>query len=429
MKTLFTNYFNTFKGLSTEVWWLALITLINRAGTMVIPFLSLYLTDDLGFSLSKVAWVMTAFGLGSVVGTWIGGKLTDRIGYYKVMVRSLLSTGILFVILQYLQTFTSLCIGIFLVMAVADTFRPAMFVAMSAYSKPENKTRSVTLIRLAINLGFSAGPAVGGLIITTLGYGGLFWVDGITCILATILLMLVLNPKVSKPIDEVIVKEPKSIYKDKPFWIFFAAMLLFGIIFMQFFSTMPLYYKDVHSLTELEIGLLLGFNGMVIFILEMPLIKWLENSRYTKAGLMLFGAILLGLSFLVLTISPWVGILVVSMLFMTVGEMITFPFSNAFALERAKGGNQGEYMAMYVMAFSIAHIFGHNAGLQLVNYTGFDNTWRIMCILTVFSILLLFVLKLNSNKADIKDFEELKDTENDLSSKEIIFTSDLEENR
>lgn len=141
---------------------------------MVIPFLSLYLTENLKFTASNVGWIMSAFGLGSVVGTWVGGKLTDKIGFYKVMVRSLLLTGILFIALQFLNTFTSICIGIFLVMAVADTFRPAMFVAMSAYSKPENKTRSVTLIRLAINLGFSAGPAVGGLIITTIGYGGLF---------------------------------------------------------------------------------------------------------------------------------------------------------------------------------------------------------------------------------------------------------------
>nr|WP_299035746.1 MFS transporter [uncultured Tenacibaculum sp.] len=80
-------------------------------------------------------------------------------------------------------------------MLVADTFRPAMFVALNTYSKPENKTRSVTLIRLAINLGFSAGPAVGGLIITSLGYSGLFWVDGVTCVLATLLLINVLHFK------------------------------------------------------------------------------------------------------------------------------------------------------------------------------------------------------------------------------------------
>jgi len=393
MKTLYNNYIESFKGLSKEVWWLALITLINRAGTMVIPFLSIYLTEDLKLTLENVGWIMTAFGLGSFVGTWIGGKLTDKIGSYKVMVRSLLTTGFLFIALQYLNTFASLCIGIFLVMLVADMFRPAMFVALSAYSKPENKTRSVTLIRLAINLGFSAGPAIGGIIITTIGYGGLFWVDGITCIIATMVLINVLNPKKSKVLDDINIKNPVSAYSDKPFMIFFFAMMLFGIVFLQYFSTMPLYYRQEHMLSEIEIGLLLGANGLFIFLFEMPLIKWLENTRYTKTGMMFFGAILTGLSFIILNFTNWSGILIIGMLLMTVGEMIAFPFSNAFAMQRAKKGNQGEYMALYSMSFSVASIFGHNAGLQIVANIGFDNTWFIMTALATLCVLLLFYLK------------------------------------
>jgi len=272
-------------------------------------------------------------------------------------------------------------------------FRPAMFVALSAYSKPENKTRSVTLIRLAINLGFSAGPAIGGIIITTIGYGGLFWVDGITCIIATMVLINVLNPKKSKVLDDINIKNPVSAYSDKPFMIFFFAMMLFGIVFLQYFSTMPLYYRQEHMLSEIEIGLLLGANGLFIFLFEMPLIKWLENTRYTKTGMMFFGAILTGLSFIILNFTNWSGILIIGMLLMTVGEMIAFPFSNAFAMQRAKKGNQGEYMALYSMSFSVASIFGHNAGLQIVANIGFDNTWFIMTALATLCVLLLFYLK------------------------------------
>lgn len=393
MKTLFNNYINTFKGLSSEVWWLALVTLINRAGTMVIPFLSLYLTESLHFTFAQVGWIMSAFGLGSVFGSWIGGKLTDKIGYYKVMVGSLLTTGLLFIGLQFLKTYASFCVGIFIIMLIADMFRPAMFVALSAYSKPENKTRSVTLIRLAINLGFSAGPAIGGLIITSISYSGLFIADGITCILATFLLIKVLNPKKVKTLDTVINPNPQSAYKDKAFWIFLIAMSLFGIIFLQYFSTMPLYYKDIHKLTEFQIGLLLGLNGLFIFIMEMPLIKWLESTKYTKPGLMIFGTFLTLISFLVLDLTSWIGILVIGMLLMTLGEMIAFPFSNAFALQRARKGNQGEYMALYTIAFSVAHIFGHNAGLHLVDSYGFSITWLIMVVLGLVSVGLLYYLK------------------------------------
>lgn len=393
MKVLFKNYIDTFGGLSKEVWWLALITLINRAGTMVIPFLSLYLTSSLNFSFSQVGWIMSAFGLGSVAGSFLGGKLTDVFGYYKVMVFSLFTTGLLFIALQLMTTFIEFCIGIFLVMLVADMFRPAMFVALNTYSKIENKTRSVTLIRLAINLGFSAGPAIGGLIITTVSYVGLFWVDGITCILATLLLVATLNPKKARILDSEVSESPVSAYKDKPFFIFLIAITLFAIVFIQYFSTMPLFYKDKANLSEFEIGLLLGLNGFLIFLFEMPLIKWLEHYRYRFSILMMFGAAITGLSFVILLVSYWIGIILIGMLLMTLGEMIAFPFSNAYAMKRSKRGKQGQYMALYAVSFSVAHLVGHNLGLQMVNQLGFNTTWLVMGLLAGLSAVLLLMLK------------------------------------
>lgn len=404
MKKLFKNYLSTFGGLSKEVWWLSLITLINRAGTMVIPFLSLYLTKDLNFTLADVGWIMTFFGLGSLVGTWLGGKLTDIIGYYKVMLVSLFLTGILFVLLQFITTFAGFCTAIFFVMLVADAFRPAMFVALSAYSKPENKTRSVTLIRLAINLGFSAGPAIGGIIIVAIGYQGLFWVDGITCALAAVLLLQVLHPKKAKVQDKVKVINPVSAYKDKPFWVFFIAMFIFGFVFLQYFSTMPLYYKDARFLSELEIGLLLGFNGFFIFLFEMPLIKWLENPKNSKIKLVLIGLFLVAISFVVLNTTSLFSILIVGMLLMTIGEMIAFPFSNAFAVQRAKKGNQGEYMALYAIAFSLAHIFSHNSGMHMVAKYGFEFTLNFLTIFALVGVLILFwLLKMLKKEEELKE--------------------------
>ena len=403
MKKLYSNYLNTFKGLSKEVWWLAFITFINHSGTMVIPFLSLYLTESLNYTLENVGWIMSAFGVGSVLGSWIGGKLTDKYGFYPVMYLSLALTGILFIVLQFIEEFYAFCFAIFLVMLVADAFRPAMFVAMNTYSKAENKTRSVTLIRLAINLGFSAGPAIGGFIITSINYKGLFWMDGITCLLATLVLINVLHPKKAQVIDEQRVENPQPIRSDGLFWIFFVAMFIFGFIFLQYFSTMPLYYRDVHALTEFDIGLLLGMNGFLIFVLEMPLIKWLGDSKYSKELLITIGLLLTGLSYVVLLMTPWIGILIIGMLLMTLGEMIAFPFSNSFVIERSKRGKQGEYMAFYSISFSAAHIFGHNSGLQMVDNFGYHTTWMVISIISVIGVLTLFYLmyRLKREKADV----------------------------
>jgi len=136
----------------------------------------------------------------------------------------------------------------------------------------------------------------------------------------------------------------------------------------------------------------MGLNGFFIFLLEMPLIKWLEESKYTKEFLMFFGLLLTGLSFVVINLTGWVGILIVGMLLMTIGEMIAFPFSNAFVMERAKKGNQGEYMAYYSIAFSMSHIFGHNSGMQLIDNIGFDNTWNFMIVLSGIGVLFLLML-------------------------------------
>ena len=360
---------------------------------MVIPFLSLYLTKDLMFSFESVGVIMTFFGLGSLVGSWIGGKLTDRLGYYKVMMGSLLLTGALFICIQFLQGFWWVCGGVFFLMTVADGFRPAAFVAMSAYSKKNNKTRSVTLIRLAINVGFSAGPAIGGVIIATLGYAGLFWVDGLTCLIAALLLLLLLHPKKAKESDEIINEAPNSVYSDGPFWIFFAAMVLCSFIFVQYFSTIPIYYNEIHELNERQIGLLLGLNGFIIFVFEMPLIRFMELKTRSKLYNMAFGFFLVTCSFLILNLTGWSGILIVGMLLMTVGEMIVFPFSNAWALERAKRGKQGEYMALYSIAFSFAHIFAHNSGMLSISNFGYETSWFAATFIGLMGILLILWLK------------------------------------
>jgi len=388
-------YKESFMGLSREIWWLALITFINRAGTMVIPFLTLYLTKHLNFSLSQVGWVMTSFGIGSFLGSWLGGKLTDKIGFYKVMFWSLLLTGFLFIGLQYITTFWGFAFGVFLTMTVADTFRPAIFVSLNAYSKPENQTRSLTLIRLAINLGFSFGPFLGGLIIAMWGYKSLFWVDGITCILAILLFKIVLKNKEfirkEKEVEET--NTMNTVFKDKIYWLFLVIVFLMGFTFMQLFSTMPLYYKEVHGLTEVQIGLLLSINGGLIFLIEMPLIHKLEQSGINKIKIIVWSLALFSISFFVLNTSNWVGLLVISMIVITVGEMLAFPFTNAFAMTRAVKGKEGLYMAFYTMAFSLAHIFSAKTGMEVIDKFGFDINWYLMGFLSLIALLLTLRLK------------------------------------
>ena len=391
---MLTKLLHPYRGLSIEVWHLALATLINRAGAMVIPFLSLYLTNSLGFSLGQAGWVMTCYGIGSVTGVYLGGKLSDKIGYFKVMYNSLLVTGVVFVLLQFVEQFYFFCGGIFLLTLVADAFRPAIWVALNDYSKPANRTRSVTLVRLAINLGFSVGPAMGGLIITYISYKGLFWVDGITCMMAGILILRYLrqkSPVASK--EEKSERQKRSPYRDRQYMTFWFAMFLVGFTFMQYFSTIPLYYREKLMMTEDHIGLMLAMNGFLIFLLEMPIVHSLERGRLDDLKIVIGGTALLLLSFLVLNLSLWIGIAISGIILMTFGEMLGFPFSNSYALDRAKKGSQGAYMAMYSMSFSFAHILGPNVGLQLSENFGFAFTWNVMAAVCLAACVILLLIQ------------------------------------
>lgn len=398
------SYKNSFRGLSVQVWWLALITLINRAGTMVIPFLSLYLTESLGFTLSNVGWVMTAFGLGSVCGAWLGGKLTNKFGFYQVIFWSLFVSGFIFIGLQYIHSLLGLCAGVFILLLVADALRPAMFVGLANYCKPENRTRAVTLLRLAINLGFSLGPALGGTIILAMGYEGLFWIDGITCIAAGFLFIYALTPKkASNKVVEENTAEKSSPYKDKAYWIFLFILFLIGFSFLQYFSTMPLYYSEIHELSEDQIGYLMAMGGLLIFLVEMPLVGYFESSKFSIYRILAVSTFLFALSFVILNFFSWVGVLIIGMILMTIGEMLNFPFLNSFAMERAeKFNNQGDYMALFTMAFSVAHIFAHNSGMQLIDKFGYEITWYIMTALLLVAILLIIYLKKVVRKEQVR---------------------------
>lgn len=384
-KSAFHHYINNFRGFRREIWILAIITFINRAGTMVLPFLSKYLKENLHFTYNQVGWIMVAFGLGSMLGSWLGGKLSDKIGFYKIMIFSLFTTGISMFLIQYITTFFGLCIGMFCLMVIADMFRPAMFVSLGAYAKPENRTRALTLVRLAVNLGFASGPALGGLIIMGIGYQGLFWVDGLSCIISISIFALLVKEK-KKVISEDKIEnsgEEKSVFKDRIFWVFLFVSFVTAMIFFQLFTTLPLYHNEKFGLTEFQTGLLMTLNGLLIFALEMPTVGFLERKGSPKIKIIIWGSFIMALSFFMLLINVWAGILVISMICISLGEILAFPFSNAFALSRAPRGQEGQYMALYTMSFSLAHIISSKVGFEIITRFGYQVNWFFMASIGV----------------------------------------------
>ena len=390
MRRIVDLYKNAYSGLSPSTWWLCLVMLVNRSGTMVIPFMTLYITQNLGYSITQAGWVMALFGAGAVAGGLIGGKLIDRFGFYYIQIVTLSGGGIMFMILGQMKSYTLICIFAFLLSLVNDMFRPANSAAIAHFSKEDNRTRSFSLNRLAINLGWAFGGALGGFIAAK-NYELLFWIDGFTNIGAAFVLWFFLAPSKNKATGTKVEEPPslnvRSAYKDKPYMVFFVLTILFAYVFFQLFSTLPLFYKTKLHLDESFIGITMAMNGLLIAAFEMVLVHKLEGRKHILDYIFV-GVLMIALSFLVFNIFPGAALLAIgSMLLMTMGEMLSMPFMNTYWVGRTVNENRGQYAGLYTVAWSIAQVLGPGTGAQIADHYGFTVLWWIIggiCIFTAF---------------------------------------------
>jgi predicted MFS family arabinose efflux permease len=380
-------YKEAYSGLSRSTWLLCLVMLVNRSGTMVIPFMTIYLTQpSMGYSIAQAGGVMGIFGLGAICGGFLGGRLTDRWGFHRVQLVALAGGGIMFIILGQMRSYPWICVCAFLLSVVNDAFRPANSTAVATYSKEVNRTRSYSLNRLAINLGWAFGGALGG-VLASINYHLLFWVDGCTNLVAVLLLRLFLHPETTVPVhhhEGTASKPVLSAYRDKIYLWFIVCTILFAGCFFQVFSTLPLFYKRVLHLPEYKIGLLMTLNGLLIAVFEMVLVFKMEGKR-ENLYYIFYGVCCVALSYILLDLLPLsIFLPFFCMLLATMGEILAMPFMNSFWISRTSPSNRGQYAGLYTIAWSTAQVIGPSAGAEIAQHFGFNTLWWIvggLCVL------------------------------------------------
>jgi predicted MFS family arabinose efflux permease len=388
IRRTYSLYQTSFAGLSPQTWLLSVIMFVNRSGTMVVPFMTLYLTGKgMNRTLSEAGLVMALYGLGSIVGAYYGGKFSDKFGFFKVQVWSLLGGGFLFIVLGQLNSYPLICLFTFLLSLVNESFRPANASAIAHYSNVKNRTRSYSLNRLAINLGWAFGASLGG-IIASYNYELLFWVDGITNIGAAVLLLRFLkSDKIAKQDNSETesVPENSSAYKDKTYLWYIVLITIFGFCFFQLFTTLPKYFRDNLFLSEKYIGFIMAINGLLIVAFEMIIVFTLEKKNKIVLFISL-GTFLTALSFFSLLIEGDAKFITLFMiLLITLGEVIAMPFMNTFWIRRTKLNNRGQYAALYTIAWGIGQTSGPFLCALLVDHTSFSLLFVVLGSLLSFA--------------------------------------------
>ena len=370
------TYQAAFRGIPRPVWALAAVTLVNRAGTMVLPFLVLYFTTQKGLSAEGAGGLLAIYGCGAMVGAYLGGRLSDRLGALRVQELSLLATGLAFLLLGVLDSAFSIAVTLGVLAIVGEAFRPANAAALAELSPPETLVRAYALRRLAINLGMTLGPAVGGFL-AVIGYEWLFRVDALTCFAAALLLRFTLSSdKRPQPAREQAASagdRGRSPWRDPVFVAFLFLTFLLASVFFQIFSTFPLTLREHFGLAEDRIGLVFAFNTLLIILFEMVLTHRLESRNPLKV--LAVGAFLSGFGLCLLPLGSSYVFLLGTVAIWTLGEMLAAPTAEGFVARRAAPAARGRSLGLYVMAWSTAFMVAPLTGTLIYTRFGHEALW------------------------------------------------------
>jgi MFS family permease len=368
---------------------LCLGTFINRAGTFLIPFLTLYLTSSLGLGAAFATRAMGVYGFGGIVAALTGGALADRVGRRTVMLVSLLGASSILLFFGRLTSPPAILGAVLAFSFLGEMYRPAASAMIADLTTPAQRPTAYGLMYLTINLGMTVSPVVGGFIARR-SFQWLFYGDAGTSTLYALLLFFavretlparrVLAGGAAQAAGAAAELEPhpplgsvaRRILTHRVFLLFCLAVHLVSITYMQSHTTLPLYLKGL-GLGPQHYGLIVSVNALLIVCFQLPFTNLI--GRFPRELMMVVSAVItavgFGLTGLATTPWPLAGTVVV----WTVGEMMQSPYLSAIVADLAPREMRGSYMGMLTFSFASALMVGAPIGGEVLARYGPGMLW------------------------------------------------------
>lgn len=341
--------------------------------------------------MERAGIVFLVYGLSAIGAAPLAGTLSDRLGSRRVMLFSLLASGAVFLVYPFVSSFAGVVVLTAVLSLVSEVFRPASLAVVSALVSPEKRKPAFALQRLAINLGMSVGPAVGGFLAQS-SFRSLFFVDGVTALLAGLVLLFSPWRIVEGAAEPGEGDAPSAApWRDLRFLLFLVGVFPVAAAFFQFESTMPLYLvRDLH-LEESTYGLLFTVNTLLIVFLEVPLNTWMAEVPHRIS--LVVGSLLCGAGFgLLLFVKSVFGVALMSVVW-TFGEMTLLPSFAAFVSDTSPPERRGSYIGFYTMVFNVAFGVGPALGTAVYGRFGPAVLWIATLGCSVLSAAIFALLK------------------------------------
>jgi MFS family permease len=359
--------------LPRTIWLLSGATLVNRVGTMVLPFLTLYLTQDLGFSASLAGLGLAAYGAAAIVVGPIAGRLIDRFGPMPVMRASLILGALVLAVLPFARSKEAVFSLIMLWSLVSEAYRPANLAIIADLVPPHQRKNAFALVRTAINLGMSIGPAVAGFL-ATVSFRSIFAINAITAMLAAVVLFGSRWPAHHVATAKESVRAPTTnVIRDRTYMRFLFAVVLCVIVFFQHEGPLPLVLVNDRHFSPAFYGTLFTINTLLIVAMEVPLTSSTSHWSYRRA--LGIGSLLIAVGFGGYGLGWSAAAVIATTVVWTFGEMLIFPGMAAYIADVTPAGRRGAYSGAYTTANAVALAIGPWLGTWVLAQFGGTALW------------------------------------------------------
>jgi MFS family permease len=327
-----------------------------------------------------------------------GGFLTDRLGRRRTLLLSLLGSGTLAVVMGFapsVRVFVPLLVTFAF---IADLYRPAASAIIADLVPSADRAMAFAALRLAINLGFGCGVAVGGLL-ADLNWRLLFWGDGATTLAFGAMIYALVRETRSVAAPSAPSEPMGSPWRDTVFVKLVIASFIFSMAFFMDFIVLPITVTESAGYPSRVFGLLIATNGFLIALLELTAVDWLARFRRLRVAAlgMALTAVGMGITGLVM---HWAWFLLAVLIY-TAGEILTVPQQSAFLADWAPPALRGRYLGIAQASWGLGWAVAPVVFLPLHAQVPEAIFWVIIGLVTTPAALIMLRLDRSSDRVEL----------------------------
>jgi MFS family permease len=370
LKTTYTEF--------PPLFWIIVVTqFIDSIGsTLLFPFFALYITQKFGVGMTEAGILLGMSSLFGLVGSVVGGALTDRFGRRQLILLGLVFSALSSLLFGFASDVRMLYFLVVVVGLLSRVSAPAHDAMMADILPEDKRQEGFGITRVIGNFSWILGTAVGGLIAAQ-SFLALFVIDAILSLTVAVILYHFLPE--TKPVirvQETVEKNPsllstvggyRFVLRDLAYMVFTIAGMISLVVYQQQYGSLSVYLRDMHNISSQSYGVMLSVAGLEVVLFQI----WISRTikKYPPFLVMAFGTIFFMIGFAMIGLVRSVPLFMLAIVVITIGEMITFPTNRVLAVSFAPAEMRGRYMAVYDLGWTLPATFGPAAaGLILDNY-------------------------------------------------------------